>query len=211
MNDLFTSPPLKELDFVAFDTETSGLNPLTSEVLEIAAIKFNQGGILETFSSLAKPRGGISEEASRINGITLDMLSGSPPFGEVFSKFLEFVDGSVLVIHNASFDLSFLIAESERTEKLLPDLPVICTLQLSRKVFPKLGKYSLEFLRSVFQIEKSKLRSPGAMGYHEALDDSFACMEVFRKCMSRNNGWEKPFSDVVFHPKGFSKVWDFKK
>ena len=100
--------PIGKRTFIALDLETSGLSPDSSEILEIGAIKFNQDGILDTFSQYAKPKNPISMESTRVHGLTDSMLQTALPLKEVLSDFLYFSRDCIWVIHNAVFDISFL-------------------------------------------------------------------------------------------------------
>ena len=96
-------------NFVAIDTETTGLNVTNSEIVEIAAIRFRGFEPVECFSTLCKPRKGISEESSKINGITEDMVADKPEFGFIVQALQDFIGEDNLVGHNLPFDLKFIV------------------------------------------------------------------------------------------------------
>src|SRR4051812_36446666 len=99
-------------EFVVFDLETTGLSPWGGdEIIEIGAMKLfgNEIDEVNIFHSLVNPRRLISEEATKINGITNEMVAGAPALDEVFPKFLEFVGNAWLVAQNAKFDMGFLM------------------------------------------------------------------------------------------------------
>ncbi len=96
-------------NFIAIDTETTGLNVTNSEIVEIAAIRFRAFKPVECFSTLCKPRKGISEEASKINGITEDMVADKPEFGFIVQALQDFIGDDNLVGHNLPFDLKFIV------------------------------------------------------------------------------------------------------
>lgn len=99
---------------IAFDTETTGLDPKRDRIVEIGAVKFDERGIIARFSTLIYPGIPMPEEAGRVNGITDTMLEGKPTAMEVLPDFLRFIEGGILVAHNAPFDISFIQGELER-------------------------------------------------------------------------------------------------
>src|SRR5689334_18316458 len=101
--------PISDLTFVFLDTETTGLSPeFGDRICEIALLKTKNGEILDSYQSLVNPGRLISPGASAVNGITDEMVQGKPYFKDIIEDFLKVVTDSVLVIHNAPFDLSFL-------------------------------------------------------------------------------------------------------
>lgn len=157
--------------FVAFDTETTGLKPEESKVVEIGAVKFNKDGVLSRFSVLIDPECHMPEEAGAINHITDEMLKGKPLFKEIAKDFLRFIKNSILVAHNASFDIAFINAELKRCKIGKITNKVIDTLIFSREVFPRLDSYKLQELAKRFEIV--------AFEAHRAEDDARVCMELF--------------------------------
>ena len=160
--------------FTAFDTETTGLDPKQNRVIEFGAIRFDSSGIMARFSVLINPERPMPAEASRINGITDAMLAGKPVAAEVLPDFLSFIGNSVLVAHNAPFDISFMNEELSRL--MLPPLSnrVVDTRILAKDVFPGLPRYALQELAKHFGIE--------AIDAHRAEDDARVCYELFRVC-----------------------------
>lgn len=96
------------LSFVAFDLETTGLNRSTDEIVEIAAVRVSDGQITERFHQLINPGMPMPAQASAVNHITDDMLSGKPRIYEILPDFLSFVGSDILIAHNARFDSSFI-------------------------------------------------------------------------------------------------------
>jgi len=99
---------INEEQYVVVDIETTGLHPMTSEIIEIGAVRYKNGKTAEEFHSFIKPREKLSEFTQKLTGITQDMLSEAPDVEEVLPKFVEFVSDSVFVAHNAAFDYRFL-------------------------------------------------------------------------------------------------------
>jgi DNA polymerase III epsilon subunit family exonuclease len=205
------SMPLSKVEFTALDLETTGLYPGSSEILELSALRFNKESILSEFLSFSKPEKSIDAGATKINGITEEMVKNAPPLSAILGDFISFLNSSILVIQNSSFDLSFLLYEAKRLGIEFPNLPIFCTVQLSRKVFPRSPKHNLMALREYLQIPRMRSRTTEPSTIHEALDDSFAAMEVFKKCVEKKNGWDQPFSQVVHHEKGWKMIQDYRR
>jgi len=124
---------IDEAVFNFIDVETTGLSPESARVCEVALIGFKGAARVNQFSSLINPCGPIPPTASKINGITDDMVRRSPAFGGVAPKLLGLLEGSVIVAHNAPFDMGFLKMEFSRLGLKFPEqLPVIDTLEIAR-------------------------------------------------------------------------------
>jgi DNA polymerase-3 subunit epsilon len=161
---------------VVFDTETSGLSPQRHDrIIEIGAVKLNENGIVEEFSSLIDADVIISPYAQAVHGISAQMLYGQPQPAQVFRAFQQFVGRLPLVAHNAGFDRNFLRAEYERLGYRLTN-KVECTLQLSRKQLRNLPNHKLEtvYLALGGVIDKTIQR-------HRALDDARMAAFVWRE------------------------------
>ncbi len=165
------------MTFTAFDTETTGLDPRQCRVVELGGIRFDRFGIGARFNSLIDPSSPMPAEASRINGITDEMLRGQPTARDVLPDFLVFSQGTILVAHNAPFDISFVNEELARLGRAALSHRVIDTRILARDVFPGLPKYALQDLAARFGIE--------AKDAHRAEDDARVCMELFLVCVER--------------------------
>ena len=129
---------------VVFDVETTGLSPMLGHrIMEIGAVRLENGTIDSSFHSLIDSGRPIPKGAQRVHGITDDMLRGHPPPEEVFEDFRAFISKSLLVAHNARFDRSFLRNEFGRLGWGLPNR-MLCTLELSRRLLPELQNFRLE-------------------------------------------------------------------
>jgi DNA polymerase-3 subunit epsilon len=144
---------IEEATFTVVDLETTGLNPKTSEIIEIAAIKVEGNVITERFHTLVKPSiGFIPEHITKLTGITNPLVIDKPKIEQVFPHFLEFTKNSIIIAHNAKFDISFLNEASfQLTGKLIQN-PVICTLVLANRLFSDLKSKSLTNLAYHFNI-----------------------------------------------------------
>ena len=135
--------------FIAFDLETTGTLPGVDQIAEIGAVLFNEQGIQETiFATLINPLVPMPEGASRVNGITDDMLAGKPLITDVLDAFAEFCGDEILVAHNAAFDAQFLTADIRKHETKSPGGIILDTLPIARKVYPGLANYKLGTLIS---------------------------------------------------------------
>ncbi len=163
-------------NFIAFDTETTGLSSSKDRVIEIGAVKFNKDGIKDKFETLINPQKPISAECTQINHITNEMIKDAPLTKDALVLFVDFIKDGILVAHNANFDLNFINAELERAK--LPGLKnkAIDTLNFVRWAYPLLGKYNLQLMAKLMDIKVNEA--------HRAYDDARVCMEVFNKTLS---------------------------
>lgn len=162
---------LSNTTFVVFDTETTGYSRKNGRIIEIGAVKFRNGETLAAKSWLVNPRQRITFNAQRIHGISDEMLIGKPSFKEVFPKFCAFAKGSVLLAHNASFDVGFMKHEIERNDLSAPDNEVLDTLRLTRRWYPEFESHSLSNLVRRLNISNGTL--------HRALEDSDCTRKIF--------------------------------
>ena len=124
---------------IIFDIETSGLYIPFNEIIEIGAVKIKNGLIIDEFASLVKPKRKLFKEITDITHITNEMLDEQLPIEEVLPKFKEFIDGSILVAHNAHFDTDFIYAELDKLNLFEKEMPCIDTMMFAR------GLYGSEF------------------------------------------------------------------
>lgn len=165
--------------FTAFDTETSTITPTTGRIIEIGAVKFNKNGVISTWSRLFDPGQELSPFIVELTHITQEMVDSADHIESHINTFLHLIKDTVLIAHNAQFDLNFLNAECQHCK--LPETrnKVIDTLELSKWRFPLLPKHKLDFLADYFKIDKGSS--------HRALDDAKTCMELFLKCIERED------------------------
>ncbi len=145
-------------EYVVFDLETTGLSPWAGdEIIEIGAMKVfgDEVDEVNTFHSLVNPRRLISEEATRINGISNEMVADAPTFDEVFPKFLDFVGGAYLVAQNAKFDMSFLMKYMVQN-KISRPFEVYDTMHFSRRCFPEESRHNLDVICKRLGLEMAK-------------------------------------------------------
>lgn len=167
--------PLRKLTFVVFDTETTGLQPSQGdEIIQIGGIRIVNNRLLydETFDQLVDPKRHIPSESVAIHGITPSMVKGQPTIDKVLPNFHHFAEGSVLVAHNAAFDMKFLRMKEAETGVSF-DHPVIDTLLLSSIVHPHQESHNLEEIADRLNVT--------IVGRHTALGDAIVTAEVLLK------------------------------
>lgn len=151
----------RKYPFVIFDFETTGLDPNRDQIIEIGAIKYNNFEAVDEFSTLVSTKIPLSDIVTRLTGITPDMLVGKPSISEVLPRFLNFIEGSLLVAHNATFDMGFLRAECLR-QGVDIEWPVFCTLKMAREYLVQLERKSLDSLADYYGLEfEARHRSIG--------------------------------------------------
>jgi len=144
---------LQEATYVVFDVETTGLSAIYNTIIQLAAVKIKDGEIIDRYQSFANPHHKLQATTINLTGITDDMLEGAPEVEQVLKEFYEFAKDSILVAHNASFDIGFLNAGYKKIGIGNADNPVIDTLELARFLYPDLKNYRLNTLAKRFNIE----------------------------------------------------------
>ncbi len=134
---------------VMIDFETSGMSPdQGGRVTEVAALRIVGGEVVDRYVSLINCNVRIPSFITQLTGITQSMVNKAPPVSEVMPALVEFIGDATLAAHNASFDEKFLLAESDRLCLAPRHDGVVCSVKLSRRVFPGLDSYSLGPLAS---------------------------------------------------------------
>jgi len=159
------------MDFIAFDLETTGIQPKNDAVVEIGAVRFRGREPAETFCTLINPGRPIPPDASAVNGISDEMVADKPGIETVLSDLAEFCGELPLVAHNAPFDFKFLLAAVEKHRALAPKGVVLDTCALSRIVFPGMFNYKLGTLVRHFGFPNGT--------FHRAEEDSVYCGRLF--------------------------------
>lgn len=166
---------LGELVYTVFDTETTGLNPSQGdEIIQIGAARIVNNKLLrqECFEQLVNPRRPIPAASIPIHGIQPEMVVGQPGIETVLPAFHAFAQDTVLVAHNAAFDMRFLQIKEQQTGVVF-DHPVLDTLLLSALIHPNQDSHRLEALAERFNVT--------VVGRHTALGDAMVTAEVFVK------------------------------
>lgn len=161
-------------DYVVFDLETTGVSPVCDEVVEISGVKVKGGKVTDEFSSLVNPGRSIPWAASRVNGITDDMVRNEPFFVDVLTDFFDFVGDNILIGHNIhSFDMKFIYRDAEKFYGKIPGNDYVDTLSVARNYLPQLSHHRLVDLASFYGIS--------AKGAHRALNDCYMNQQVFER------------------------------
>ncbi|CDP52239.1 DNA polymerase III epsilon subunit [Devosia sp. DBB001] len=171
---------------IVLDTETTGLNPATGDrIVEIGCVELvNHLPTGKNLHLYINPERSMPEEAFRVHGLSDEFLSDKPLFKEVADKFVEFIGDATLIIHNAAFDMGFLNAELERTQRPTLRNEVIDTVMVARNVFPG-ARVSLDALCKTYGIDNSRRT------LHGALLDSEILAEVYLELIGgRQVGFE---------------------
>ncbi len=177
--------------FVIFDLETTGLSPEKDRVIELAAIRIQDGQIKERQSWLINPGIPIPASSERIHGLSTAMVSSAPAFPHVYTQFVAFVQNGVLLSHNAGFDQRFLLAERNRHNLAAPRSPLVDTLRLFKRCFPGHHSYSLEHLTKslcplMLPAESAQTATnsqPRDRRFHSALWDAECTATLFLKAL----------------------------
>jgi DNA polymerase-3 subunit epsilon len=169
--------PLTDLTYTVFDMETTGLNPAEGdEIISIGAFRLVNCRLLreECFEQLVDPRRSIPWTSVKIHGIHPEMLIGQPYIDQVLPQFNRFVEDTILVAHNAAFDMRFLQLKEARTGVKFVN-PVLDTLLLSAVVHPSHETHDLEAISQRLGVR--------ILGRHTALGDASATGEIFLKLL----------------------------
>jgi DNA polymerase III epsilon subunit family exonuclease len=169
---------LHESDFVVVDVETTGAKTPPCRITEIGAYRVSRGRIVAEFQTLVNPETIIPPFIVELTGITNQMVKDAPIFADVVHAWLDFADEAVLVAHNSPFDVRFLNHEIAR---VFPGRRManthLCTVKLSRRIFPGLMNYRLHTVAEHFAIQ--------ILNRHRAADDALATAEIFLRMLAR--------------------------
>ena len=158
--------------YVVFDLETTGFSPIKDKIIEIGAVKVENGVIRDHYSTFVNPGVPIPFQITQLTSITDQMVMGSPDIETVLPEFLEFVGDAVLVAHNASFDVGF-IEQNCRYQDIEPDFTSVDTVALARFLLPTLSKFKLNVVAKALNISQEH--------HHRAVDDARVTAEIFVK------------------------------
>ena len=158
--------------YVVFDLETTGFSSIKDKIIEIGAVKVENGVITDKFSTFVNPKVPIPFKITNLTGITDDMVMEAPDIETILPQFLEFIGDAVLVAHNASFDVSF-IEQNCRYQDITPDFTSVDTVAMARILLPTLSKFKLNVVANALHISLEN--------HHRAVDDAGATAEIFVK------------------------------
>ncbi|MCX8010899.1 MAG: exonuclease domain-containing protein, partial [Ignavibacteria bacterium] len=165
---------IEDASFVVCDVETTGLNPRSESIIEIALVKIEKLKIVEKFSTLVNPNRYIPSFITSMTGIRNEDVINAPQFKNISYKVQEFIGNSIFVAHNANFDYGFLTYEFLR-EDIQTRLKTVCTKRLTKRLYPGLHSFSLSSITRFFG-----LRNQSA---HRALGDAKVTAHIFLKLL----------------------------
>ncbi len=165
------------MEFIAFDVETTGIVPGVDQIVEIGAVRFLDGKPESVFSTLVNPGRSIPAEASRVNGITDEMVSSKPTIDRLLDPFADFCNDGIIVAHNAPFDVQFLTADIKKHSSKAPRGVILDTCAMARKIFPGLPNYKLGTLVHSLKIESGR--------FHRAEEDASYCGFLFLRMLEK--------------------------
>ncbi len=156
--------------YVVFDIETTGFSPISNRIIEIGAVRVEQGKIVDRFSSFVNPDEPIPFRIEQLTKINDSMVISAPKIDHVLPRFLKFCEGAALVAHNASFDISF-ISKNAGDLGLEFNPTVLDTVSLARVLLPQLNRYKLDTVAKALNISLEN--------HHRAVDDAEATAWIF--------------------------------
>ena len=178
LEEIVNNPKNYTLDdeYVVFDIETTGFSPIKNNIIEIGAVKVKNGEIVDKFSAFVNPKEPIPFRITQLTGITDSMVADAPFISEVLPEFLEFSKDSVLVAHNANFDMSFIKAKAEML-CIEREFTYFDTLAAARALLPHLAKHKLDNVCKELNISLEN--------HHRAVDDAGATAYIFIEFINR--------------------------
>ncbi|MDO4521870.1 MAG: PolC-type DNA polymerase III [Eubacteriales bacterium] len=174
LKEIVTNSLNQELQgtYVVFDLETTGFSPVRDKIIEIGAVKVEQGKITERFSTFVNPQIPIPFKIEELTSINDAMVMDAPTIEECLPGFLEFVGDAALVAHNATFDVSFIEENSSR-QGLERTFTYLDTVALARVLLPQLNRFKLDTVAKALQIPLGH--------HHRAVDDAACTADIFVK------------------------------
>lgn len=170
-----------DADFVVFDIETTGFSPVNNKIIEIGAVKIQQGEITDRFSVFVNPGVPIPFEIEKLTSINDSMVMDAPPIEVILPQFLDFCQNAVLVAHNANFDMSFIMENAKR-QGLSRKFTFVDTLGIARVLLTHQAKHTLDAVAKTLSISLEN--------HHRAVDDAECTAHIFLKfsAMLRERG-----------------------
>ena len=174
LKEIVTDGKGQSLDekYVVFDIETTGFSPVTNRIIEIGAVKVENGEITERFSTFVNPQVPIPFHIEKLTSINDSMVMDADPIEVVLPRFLEFVGDAILVAHNANFDVSF-IKENAKRQGIPVDFTYVDTVGIARALLTGQSKYTLDAVAKTLGISLEN--------HHRAVDDAECTAEIFVK------------------------------
>ena len=161
--------------YVVFDLETTGFSPVNDRIIEIGAVKIEDGKIVERFSEFVNPLRPIPFRIEQLTSINDSMVMDAEPIEEVLPRFLAFCGGAPLVGHNVSFDISFIEENCDRM-RIAHDFTTVDTVTLARFLLPNLARFKLDQVAKALNVPIGH--------HHRAVDDAECTAGIFLKFLS---------------------------
>lgn len=191
--------------FVVFDVETTGLSAVYDTIIELAAVKINNGEIIDRFEAFANPGHPLSATTIELTGITDDMVKDAKLPEEVLKDFYEWTDNDVLVAHNAAFDMGFLNTGYQKISLGKAKNPVIDTLELARFLYPQFKNHRLNTLAKRFDIELTQ--------HHRAIYDAeatgYLLLKMLKDAKEKGIEYHDQFNDHMGEGDAFKRARPF--
>lgn len=189
--------PVSGIPFVAFDTETTGLDLVEDRLLDVGALRFRLGHEEREYASLVRPGRSIPDYSIAIHHITEAMVVDAPAPAQVLAELCQVLDGAVLLAHNAPFDMAVLTLELKRQGLPVPDIMVLDTCVLAEALMPEEPTLKLGVLMKKFGSEE--------INNHRALPDARCAARLFEHVCSRAGGGKPTWGDLItLHGPAFS-------
>lgn len=161
---------LKSATFIVFDIETTGLSVTQNKIIEIAAVKMEEGKEIDRYSTFVNPHERIPYHIQQLTNINDDMVQDAPELEPVLREFVQFAGDGILVAHNARFDVGFVNAALTRLGMETMTNPVLDTLELARLLHPTSKNHRLNTMASKYKVSLEN--------HHRAIDDTIALSEI---------------------------------
>ena len=163
---------LKDAKYVVFDIETTGLSATRDKIIEIGAVKIESGSITERYQTFIKIDEPLTQATIDLTDITDDLLQDAPLIEDELPQFLKFIEGSILVAHNALFDVGHIRENAKALNLTFDDSLVIDTLNLARYFYnDQLKRFNLKAVAKLFKVKQEQ--------HHRAEDDAFVTAQIW--------------------------------
>ncbi len=174
LKELVTGSKGQKLDdrYVVFDLETTGFSPERNKIIEIGAVKVENGVIVDKFSTFVNPKEPIPYHIEELTSIRDDMVMDAPEIDDILPQFMAFCQDAIMVAHNADFDMSFIVKNCERAQ-IAREFTVVDTVALARVLLPGLNRFKLDTVAKALGISLDN--------HHRAVDDAGCTAEIFVK------------------------------
>ncbi|MDI6453564.1 PolC-type DNA polymerase III [Peloplasma aerotolerans] len=163
---------LKDAKYIVFDIETTGLSSTRDKIIEIAAVKIESGSVTERYQTFINPGESLSNFTTELTDITDEMLENAPTIADALPEFLKFIEGGILVAHNALFDVGHIKENAKALNLKFDDSLIIDTLNLSRYFYNHtLKRFNLKAVAKSFKVKQEQ--------HHRAEDDAYVTAQIW--------------------------------